>query len=56
MKPSTFANHPPEIVLPDGNRPLVAPIYQSVKFDFETVAETEQSWDCLLYTSDAADE
>jgi len=26
----------------------VAPIYQSVKFDFETVAETEQSWDGAL--------
>jgi cystathionine beta-lyase/cystathionine gamma-synthase len=48
MKPSTFANHPPEIVMPEGNRPLVAPIYQSVKFDFETVAETEQSWDGAL--------
>jgi cystathionine beta-lyase/cystathionine gamma-synthase len=45
MKPSTFANHPPEIVLPDGNQPLVAPIYQSVKFDFPTVGETEASWE-----------
>jgi cystathionine beta-lyase/cystathionine gamma-synthase len=45
MKPSTFANHPPRIVLPEGNEPLVPPIYQSVKFDFETVAETERSWE-----------
>lgn len=45
MKPSTLANHPPEVVLPKGNRPLVAPIYQSVKFDFDTVEETERSWE-----------
>ncbi len=45
MKPSTFANHPPEILLPEGNRPLVAPIYQSVKFEFPTLAETEESWE-----------
>jgi hypothetical protein len=34
MKKSTSVNHPPEVVLPAGNRPLVMPIYQSVKFDF----------------------
>ena len=41
MKKSTRVNHPPEVPLPPGNRVVVAPIYQSVKFEFETLAETE---------------
>jgi len=41
MKDSTLVNHPPQIELPPGNRALVAPIYQSVKFEFESVAQTE---------------
>jgi len=40
MKRSTRANHPPEVQLPPGNRPLVMPIYQSVKFDFESLDDT----------------
>src|SRR5688572_19033703 len=40
MKKPTFTQHPPDIQLPEGNRPLVAPIYQSVKFEF---ADTEQT-------------
>jgi len=40
MKPPTFLNHPPEAPLPADNRPLVAPIYQSVKFTFDDVEET----------------
>jgi cystathionine beta-lyase/cystathionine gamma-synthase len=40
MKKSTSVNHPPEVALPAGNRPLVMPIYQSVKFDFETLDDT----------------
>ena len=48
MKPSTITNHPPEIRWPEGNQPLVAPIYQSVKFEFPTLAETEESWDGVL--------
>jgi cystathionine beta-lyase/cystathionine gamma-synthase len=40
MKKSTSINHPPEVQLPAGNRPLVMPIYQSVKFDFETLDDT----------------
>jgi cystathionine beta-lyase/cystathionine gamma-synthase len=40
MKKSTSVNHPPEVALPPGNRPLVMPIYQSVKFDFETLDDT----------------
>jgi cystathionine beta-lyase/cystathionine gamma-synthase len=42
MKKPTRVNHPPPVELPPGNRPLVAPIYQSVKFEFETLAETER--------------
>src|SRR5262249_28651091 len=41
MKKPTRVNHPPEVELPPGNRPVVAPIYQSVKFEFETLEETE---------------
>lgn len=42
MKPRTRVNHPPRVRLADDNRPLVSPIYQSVKFEFEDVAETER--------------
>lgn len=42
MKKSTRVNHPPQVELPAGNRPLVGPIYQSVKFEFESLAETER--------------
>ena len=41
MKKPTRVNHPPAVELPAGNHPLVAPIYQTVKFEFETLAETE---------------
>ncbi len=41
MKKPTRVNHPPTVELPPGNHPVVAPIYQSVKFEFDTVAETE---------------
>jgi cystathionine beta-lyase/cystathionine gamma-synthase len=40
MKKSTSIIHPPEVALPAGNRPLVMPIYQSVKFDFDTLDDT----------------
>jgi cystathionine beta-lyase/cystathionine gamma-synthase len=42
MKKTTRVNHPPVIEVPAGNRPLVAPIYQSVKFEFDTLEQTEQ--------------
>jgi cystathionine beta-lyase/cystathionine gamma-synthase len=42
MKPPTRVNHPPAVNLPPDNRPLVAPIYQSVKFTFDSVAESER--------------
>jgi cystathionine beta-lyase/cystathionine gamma-synthase len=40
----TRLNHPPEVALPPGNRAVVAPIHQSVKFEFESVAETVANW------------
>jgi cystathionine beta-lyase/cystathionine gamma-synthase len=41
MKKPTRVNHPPRVELPPGNRPLVAPIYQTVKFEFDTLEATE---------------
>lgn len=40
MKKPTRVNHPPAVTLPPGNRALVDPIYQSVKFEFDEVATT----------------
>ena len=40
MKKRTRVTHLPEAVLPPDNRPLVAPIHQSVKFSFDDVGET----------------
>jgi cystathionine beta-lyase/cystathionine gamma-synthase len=42
MKKPTRVNHPPGIELPPDNHSVVAPIYQSVKFEFDSVAETER--------------
>jgi cystathionine beta-lyase/cystathionine gamma-synthase len=36
-------NHPPAVEVPPDNRPVVAPIYQTVKFEFETVDEALRS-------------
>lgn len=44
MDKFTRLNHPPEVPLPAGNRPVVTPIYQSVKFEFNTVDETVRNW------------
>jgi cystathionine beta-lyase/cystathionine gamma-synthase len=41
MKKTTRVNHPPPVELPPGNHPLVAPIYQTVKFEFDSLAQTE---------------
>lgn len=41
MKKPSRVNHPPSVDVPAGNRPLVAPIYQTVKFEFDSVADTE---------------
>ncbi len=40
MNNNTFVNHTPEVLVPADNRPLVAPIYQSVKFSFDDSSET----------------
>ncbi len=40
MRKRTRVTHPPEVIVPADNRPLVAPIYQSVKFTFDDVGET----------------
>jgi cystathionine beta-lyase/cystathionine gamma-synthase len=42
MKKPTRVNHPPLIELATDNRPVMAPIYQSVKFEFDTLQETER--------------
>jgi cystathionine beta-lyase/cystathionine gamma-synthase len=42
MKKPTRVNHPPAIELPADNHSVVAPIYQTVKFEFDSVAETER--------------
>ena len=40
MKNNTLVIHPPGVPVAPDNRPLVAPIYQSVKFSFDDTAET----------------
>lgn len=42
MKKSTRLNHPPAVDLAADNHAVVAPIYQSVKFEFDSLAETER--------------
>jgi cystathionine beta-lyase/cystathionine gamma-synthase len=40
MKKPTLVNHPPDVSPPPGNVPVTAPIYQSVKYEFENIDET----------------
>jgi cystathionine beta-lyase/cystathionine gamma-synthase len=40
VKGPTQVNHPPIVEVPADNRPVVAPIYQTVKFEFDSVEET----------------
>jgi cystathionine beta-lyase/cystathionine gamma-synthase len=42
MKETTRVNHPPAVELAADNRSVVAPIYQSVKFEFDSLDETER--------------
>ncbi len=42
MKSRTRVNHPPAVDIPEDNRPLVSPIYQSVKFTFDDVVESQR--------------
>ena len=40
MKKKTRVNHPPRVEVPPDNHPLIAPIYQTVKFEFDDLDET----------------
>lgn len=40
MKKETRIMHQPEVELPDGNKPVVAPVYRSVKFTYPSIAES----------------
>jgi len=40
MKKPTLVNHPPDVSPPPGNQPVIAPIYQSVKYEFESIDDT----------------
>ena len=42
MKNTTRVNHPPQVELPADNHSVVAPIYQTVKFEFDSLDETEK--------------
>jgi cystathionine beta-lyase/cystathionine gamma-synthase len=42
LKKSTRVNHPPPVELAADNHAVTTPIYQSVKFEFDTLAETER--------------
>jgi len=42
MKADTLTNHPPAVVVAADNPPLVAPIYQSVKFTFDSLEEAQR--------------
>jgi len=42
MKKPTRVNHPPAVELPPDNHAVVAPIYQTVKFHFDTLEDTER--------------
>jgi len=44
MRKRSRVTHLPDVQVPPDNRPLVAPIYQSVKFTFDDVAETQRYW------------
>jgi cystathionine beta-lyase/cystathionine gamma-synthase len=40
MRKRTRVNHPPRVELAPDNHPVVAPIYQTVKFEFDSLDET----------------
>jgi cystathionine beta-lyase/cystathionine gamma-synthase len=42
MKQRTLLSHPPVVEVPADNPPLVAPLYQSVKFEYPSVDETRR--------------
>ena len=56
MKKPTRVNHQPRVQLPEGNESLTSPIYQSVKFTFESLEATlsqEARESGFNYTRDA---
>ena len=44
MKRETRVNHPPRVEVPADNRPLTMPIYQNVKWEFESIEDTLQAF------------
>jgi cystathionine beta-lyase/cystathionine gamma-synthase len=44
MRKRSRVTHPPRVTVPRDNRPLVDPVYQSVKFTFDDVGETRKYW------------
>ena len=40
MKKWSRVNHPPDVPVPPDNHPLTAPVYHSVKYEFESLDET----------------
>ena len=44
MKKETRVNHPPKVELAADNRPLVMPIFQNVKFEFDSIEETQRAF------------
>lgn len=40
MKKETRVNHPPQVRLPEGNRPISSPVHRSVKFTYPTVEDS----------------
>ena len=43
MKKETRVTHQPEVELPEGNKPVVAPVHRSVKFTYPTIASSLSS-------------
>jgi cystathionine beta-lyase/cystathionine gamma-synthase len=44
MNKDSRVNHPPKVELAADNRPLVMPIYQNVKFEYDSIDETLRSY------------
>ncbi len=40
MDKQTRVTHQPEVELPDGNRPVIPPVYRTVKFTYPTIADS----------------
>jgi cystathionine beta-lyase/cystathionine gamma-synthase len=51
MKDETYLQHPPQIDLSPGNRPLIGPIYQSVKFEVDDLDRVKAGEPNLFFYS-----